>query len=110
VLVRKPVAPPYTAVIECVRRLKPDVLRVACREEFSLADPRVVVPSMNVTVPVGVPAVALTVAVKVTLWPLFEGLRDDVSVVVVLALTVCVRDDDVLVRKFVSPLYTAVIL
>jgi hypothetical protein len=28
-------------------------------------------------------------------------------VVIVLALTVCVSDDDVLVRKFPSPLYTA---
>src|SRR4051812_30533511 len=98
------------AVIECVRRLNPDVLKLACREEFKVAEPRVVVPSLNVTVPVGVPVVALTVAVKVTLWPLFEGLRDDVSVVVVLALTVCVSDADVLVRKFASPLYTAFIV
>jgi hypothetical protein len=41
---------------------------------------------LNVTVPVGVPlpgAFAVTVAVKVTLWPNPEGLSEDVNVVVV---------------------------
>jgi hypothetical protein len=36
------------------------------------AVPRMVLPSLNVTVPVGVPepgALALTIAVKVTTWP-----------------------------------------
>ena len=39
--------------------------------------PRVVDPSLNVTVPVGVPApgaVTVTVAVKVTDWPTFERI------------------------------------
>jgi len=67
VLERKPVAPPYTAVIECVPLDNPEVLRVACWEEFRFADPRRFVPSKNVTVPVGVPAVALTVAMNETL-------------------------------------------
>ncbi len=42
----------------------------------------VVVPSRNVTVPVGVPALEATAAVKVTAWPYSVGLDDDVTVVV----------------------------
>ena len=77
---------------------------------LSRTDPNLVVPSMKVTVPVAVPAVAVTLAVKVTRCPLMEGFSDEVSVVVVVAFTVCVTDDDVLVKNFVSPLYTAVIV
>ena len=50
--------------------------------------PKVVEPSLNVTVPVGVPApgdTADTWAVKVTDWPKTEGLADDVTDVVLLA-------------------------
>src|SRR5438067_8227813 len=71
-------------------------------------------PSLKLTVPVGVPtpgATAATVAVNVTLWPNTDGLADDVSVVVVLDwFTTCVSTALVLVVKFVSPLYTAVML
>ena len=70
------------------------------------------VPSLNVTVPVGVPApgnTALTVAVRTTAWPNTEGLAEEASTVALLALfTVWVKVDDVLVLKLVSPLYTAV--
>ena len=48
--------------------------------------PSVVVPSLNVTVPVGVPApraLALTAAVKVTLWPNTEGLAEEETLVAV---------------------------
>ena len=48
--------------------------------------PKVVVPSLNVTVPVGVPdpgALAVTVAVNVTVWPNTDGLTDDTTVVAV---------------------------
>ena len=44
--------------------------------------PSAVVPSMNVTVPVGVPLpgeLAVTVAVKVTDWPKTDGLPEDVT-------------------------------
>ena len=44
--------------------------------------PRVVAPSVNVTVPVGVPLAPATVAVKVTGWPKVEGLSDETRVVV----------------------------
>ena len=69
------------------------------------------VPSMvKVTVPVGVPepgATALTVAVKVTVWPDTDGLTEEVTVVVLLALlTVWVNGEAVLllVLKLESPL------
>lgn len=59
--------------------------------------PRLVVPSTNVTVPVGLPGVAVTVAVKVTCWPEVIVLGLAVTVVVVAALfTVCVKTADVL--------------
>ncbi len=73
--------------MECEPRDSPLVLKVAF-PPLRLLDPRTVVPSKNVTEPVGVPAVAVTVAVNVTDCPRFDGLRDDVSVVVVLALTI----------------------
>ena len=64
---------------------------------------RVVTPSVNVTVPVGVPepgATAVTLAVKVTDCPKTEGLALDVSVVVVPALfTTWVSWEEVLVVK-----------
>ena len=48
--------------------------------------PSVVVPSLNVTVPVMVPAVAeLTLAVNATDVPTVEGFSDEVTVVVVAA-------------------------
>jgi len=55
---------------ELTKRL--DVVNVACKLPFSVPVPRVLVPSKNVTVPVGVPEPGddtATVAVKVTLWP-----------------------------------------
>jgi hypothetical protein len=51
--------------------------------------PSVVAPSLNVTVPVGVPE-PLTVAVKVTDCPNVLGLREDVSVVFVAPAVVTV--------------------
>jgi hypothetical protein len=70
------------------------------------------VPSLKVTVPVGVPVpgdVALTVAVIVTDWPNTEGFAEEASTVPLLALfTVCVSTVEVLVVKLPSPPYTAV--
>ena len=67
-----------------------------------------VAPSLKVTVPVGMPvpgAVAITVAVKVTDCPKTEGLIDELTAVVVLALlTVCVKVDEALALKLPSPL------
>ena len=76
--------------------------------------PRVVVPSRNVTVPVGVPsagATAETVAVKVTGWPGWDGFAEEVSATDVLPwLTTWVSAVDVALVKFVSPEYAAVTL
>ena len=83
------------------------MVNVACPEELSEPVPRTVVPSRKVTVPVGTPdpgAFAVTVAVKVTLWPEIDGLADETIVVVVLAWpTVCVKAAEVLTVKLASP-------
>lgn len=64
--------------------------------------PRVVVPSLNVTVPVAV--VDEMVAVKVTDEPEADGFEDDPTDVVVLALfTVCESAEDALPLKLISP-------
>jgi hypothetical protein len=69
---------------------------------LTLPLPSVVLPSLNVTVPVAV--VDETVAVNVTEEPKADGFDDDKSVVVVLALlTVCVRTVEVLLLQFESP-------
>jgi hypothetical protein len=75
--------------------------------------PIVLEPSLNTTLPVGVPAPganALTVALKVTAWPKFEGFgvavsTDDVDA----GCTTSVTGGDVLVPKLLSSLYTTVI-
>src|SRR5438874_2538938 len=46
-----------------------DVLYVATPLAFSVPVPRTVAPSLNVTVPVGMPLAPVTVAVSVTCWP-----------------------------------------
>jgi len=48
--------------------------------------PSTVAPSLNVTVPVGVPAPGLTVAVSVTCWPKTSEVEEAVSVVVVVPM------------------------
>jgi hypothetical protein len=113
VLVLKLPSPPYTAVIVCVATLSPLVLKVAW-PPLSVPVPKVIPPSLNVTVPPGVPlpgALALTVAVKVTPWPHTDGLAEELTLVVVLAgLTVWFNGAPVLSLplKLLSPLYTAV--
>jgi len=66
------------------------------------------VPSLNVTVPVGVPAPgadALTLAVNTTDCPNTVGLVEDVNVVAVPSwFTVCVNVEEVFVLKLPSPL------
>src|SRR5689334_15022701 len=90
---------------EAVEKVTEPALRVLVASE--------VAPSLKVTVPVGVPlpgATALTVAVIVTDWPNTDGFTEDASAVVLPALlTFCVKAEEVLVAKLVSPPYTAVI-
>ena len=75
---------------------------------FNAPVPSFVAPLLNVTVPVGVPLAAVTVAVKVTDCPRVEGFADEDRVVVLVILfTFWLRVGDVLVAKFESPLYSA---
>ena len=61
---------------------------------------------LNVTVPVGVPAVLVTVAVNVTKSLKFDGLRSDVTLVVVAAFTIKVPEAE-LAPKFPCAAYVA---
>lgn len=71
---------------------------------LSVPVPNVVEPFLKVTVPVGVPPLEVTVAVKVTDWPEVDGLREEVSEVELLALlTVWVSAGEVLPAKSVLP-------
>src|ERR1700687_2970218 len=70
----------------------------------------VLVPSVKVTVPLGLATavlpglLTLTVAVKVTVWPDTDGLTDEDTVVVVLALLTTWVSEAELPVKFSSPL------
>ena len=81
---------------------------MATPDPFRAPVPNVVVPSLKVTVPVGVPVpgkVTLDVAVKVTDWPNTDGLAEEATVVVVETwFTVWVKFAEVLVLKLASPL------
>jgi len=65
----KLVSPPYTAVIEWVPTASAEVVNVACPLAFSVPVPSVDEPPRKVMVPEGVPALLVTVAVKVTELP-----------------------------------------
>lgn len=77
-------------------------------EEFNVFEPRVAVPFLKVTVPVGIALpgeLATTVAVNVTDWPLREGFSDEVTELVVPSLfTVWVSAEEVLELKLELPL------
>jgi hypothetical protein len=80
------------------------VLNVACPETFSVPVPRVMVPSLNITEPVGTPPLELTVAVKVTDWPSTDGFSDEAIVALVAArFTVCAKGTEVLAAKLEFP-------
>jgi hypothetical protein len=90
VLVVKLLSLSYAAVMLCglpgIDRVA--VLNVTCPEPFSAPVPTVVLPSLNVTVPLGVPLPgesAVTVAVNVTDCPKDEGFALEASAVAVLA-------------------------
>jgi hypothetical protein len=115
--VENPVGPPYPAVIECIPTASELVAYVATPDPFSVPVPSVIVPSRNVTVPVGtaVPDAGVTVAVNVILVPLAAVVDEAVSAVLVptgtvTAETTTVTAADVLPLKFESAPYTAVTL
>jgi hypothetical protein len=68
-------------VIECAPKVSAAVAHCACAKASVTALHNVDAPSLNVTVPVGVPPA--TVAVNVTDWPEIDGFTLDASVVVV---------------------------
>jgi len=98
-------------VIECEPTASVVVVSAAVPPE-SVPVPIFAAPSLNVTVPVAVPApgaTAATVAVNVTDCPELDGFVPLVSVVVVLAwFTVCETALDVLAPKIDVPAYEAV--
>jgi hypothetical protein len=104
-LVVKLVSPPYEAVIVSLPTDRVVVLNVAT-PPLSVPVPSVVLPSVKVTVPVGVPApgeLALTVAVTVSDWPeTAEAGEMPTAVVLAAWLTVSVAVP-LLVVKSVSP-------
>src|SRR5215210_2231847 len=79
------VVPLYSAVMLWVAAPSAEVEQVAWLEAFSVTLQSVVAPSLNVTVPFapGLPSVAVTVAVNVTLCPYVLGLLLLDTVVVV---------------------------
>ncbi len=88
-------------MIECGPIERLEVEKVAIPLELSTDEPRVVVPSLNVTLPVGVPVpdVGATVAVNVTFCPNVDGLALEDTVVLVAAwFTVCDRIAEVLLK------------
>jgi len=95
----------YVAVIVSVP-VASDVVVSIATPALSAAVPKVFVPNLNVTDPVGVPVVEdVTVAVKVTDWPVIDGFGDAVSVMLVAAfVTTWDIAVDVLAALFASPL------
>ena len=59
------------------------VLKAPCAEPLSEVVPKVLTPSLKVTLPVGMPALELTVAVKVTFVPGRAGLMSLAKTIVV---------------------------
>jgi len=107
-------SPLYTVVMMCGPIASDAIAPLVALPPLKLTGLPKSVPSiLNCTVPLGVPApgtLALTVAVNVTLCPNTDGLADEVTLVLVSALsTTCVSAPDVLPLKLPSPPYTAVI-
>jgi hypothetical protein len=91
-----------------------DELDSVARPKLNVAVPIVVAPSRKVTVPVGVPVpgnTALTVTVKITTCPKTAGFTDELTAVELENLfTVWVSTFEMLLLKFESPAYEAVIV
>jgi len=67
--------------------------------------PSTVAPELNVTAPVGVTIAEATVAVNLTDCPNVDGLREETTVVVVVAgFTIWLSGTDVLMAEDASPL------
>jgi hypothetical protein len=82
-LLVKPPVPVKAAVIEWLPTARVDEVKVAVPPETVTALARVVAPSVNLTVPVGVPPAEVMVAVRVMDDPDVDGFAEEVTVVVV---------------------------
>ena len=82
-------------------------VKIATPPAFSVAVPSVAVPLRKVTVPAGVPRVAVTVAVSVSVWPTVSEVGAALRVVVVSGVTVTVTGAELDAAKLVSPGYEA---
>lgn len=109
-LVVKPPVPVKAAVIEWLPIASVDEVKVALPAVTVTALASVVVPSVNLTVPVGtlVPTPVI-VAVSVMDWPEVEGLTEEVTAVVVVPCTDCETEPLLLVKPPV-PVKDAVIV
>ena len=82
-------SPPYTAVMGCAPTANAELVNVAIPDALTGPVLIIVDPSLNVTVPVRVPApgaTTATVAVNVTDWFKSDGFTEELRVVVVSAL------------------------
>src|SRR4051812_26547257 len=77
-LPRNAASPPYDAVTEC-EPVRSVTGSAAIPLASSATVPRTSLPSLNVMIPVGLPASALTAAVNVTLCPKVDGFDELVS-------------------------------
>jgi hypothetical protein len=108
-------SPEYAAVMLCDPTVSDAVLKVAV-PPLKVAVPSEFAPSLNVTVPVGVPLpdCGATVAVNVTSCPLvncvFDALREVLVLIFAGAETTTVTTVEVDAAKFASPEYAAVML
>ena len=103
-LPRKFASPEYMAVIVLDPTGRAEVLRMATPPLRGTV-PKTVEFWWNITVPVGVPPNCPdTFAVKVTVWPMSDGVAEEVSAVEVLALdTLCDAAAELLPLKLLSP-------
>ena len=92
--------------MECAPAARAVVVKVAWPAARVTGAPRLVTPSLNCTVPVGVPEPEVTVAVKLTDWPTVDGFgpAERTNAVAVAAwVTWWATAPDVLVAKLESP-------
>jgi hypothetical protein len=66
-------------VIECEPTVSVEISRDAFPLARGTALPKAVIPSKKVTLPDGIPAAEVTVAVNVRVWPTVAEFSDDVS-------------------------------
>src|ERR1044071_3116563 len=103
-LAMKLASPPYSAVIVWRPAARLEVVREACPPALmDCGAPRFAPLSLNCTVPGGVPAADVTVAVKVTLCPVRDGLTEVDTAALVAALPTVSGPELLLTAKFASP-------